>query len=312
MKKFTRISLIFVAVMAGAGILLMGLATVMGAGYSTIKGMARNGEFDFGSWHFGDGVYWGSDDRETDGGTYEETGDKDIYRYQTDGIRELDVEIGAAEVVFQEGTGASEIIVTVKGGSRKYYEGGMDGDSLEIAYQPKETHLRKGEAPKIIIEIPGEMCFEKLDLDVAASDLDFAIGGMVCKEMSLTVGAGTVTLSDLEVEGELDVEIGAGIAELENVSCGSLEAECGMGEFIMAGSVSGDIEVECSMGSMTMELEGNESDYNYDLSCGMGDLTINGSSYAGIAGSKQIKNAGAVGTIRLECGMGKLDLEIWQ
>ncbi len=312
MRKFTRISLMIVAAMAGAGVLMLGIATVMGAGYSTIKGMAQRGEFDFGPWHFGDGIYWNDSERENDSEneTYEETGDKDIYRYRTDTVRCLDVEIGAAEVIFQEGAEDSEIIVTIKSGSRKYYEGGMDGDTLEISYNSKESHLGRGEAPKIIIQIPENMRFEKFDLDVAASELNFDIGELVCGELSLTVGAGSVTVSNVRVEGELDVEIGVGTGELIDVSCGSLQVQCGMGQFIMDGVVSGDVDAECSMGSMVLELDGNEADYNYDVSCGMGDLTINGSSYAGIAGNRQIKNANAVGTIRLECGMGTLDLDI--
>lgn len=326
MRKFTRVSLIVVAVMAGTGILLLGVSSVMGAGYSAIKGMAQSGTFNFGPWHFEDGIYWNEQEQETDRGTsadedgaygsekeqetYAESGNKEIYRYQADGVKELDVEIGAAEVVFQEGSEASEILVTVVNGSRKYYEGELDGDALVLAYHPKEIHAGKGKTPKIIVEIPGGTRFEKVELDVGASTLNFEIGSVTCKEMSLTVGAGTVTVGDLTVEEKLDVEIGVGTAELYGISCGTLDAECGMGEFIMDGAVSGDIDAECSMGSMVLELDGNESDYNYDLSCGMGDLTINESSFGGIGGSRQIRNQNAVGTIRLDCGMGTLDLQI--
>ena len=57
-------------------------------------------------------------------------------------------------------------------------------------------------------------------------------------------------------------------------------------------------------------LQGDANAYNYDLSCGMGELSVNGTKYSSIAGSHKVNNEGAVGTINLECGMGSLELEI--
>ncbi len=64
------------------------------------------------------------------------------------------------------------------------------------------------------------------------------------------------------------------------------------------------------MGDGTITLRGSEEDYNYKMSCGMGDLTVNGESYADLSGSYKVTNAGAVGTIDLDCGMGSIDFDI--
>jgi len=42
----------------------------------------------------------------------------------------------------------------------------------------------------------------------------------------------------------------------------------------------------------------------------MGDLTVNGESYSDLSGSYKVTNAGAVGTIDLDCGMGSIDFDI--
>lgn len=66
MKKFTKIILIIAAVIAAAGIICSGIAAAMGAGWATIHKKALEGEFDFGNWHFGDGVYYSHSDFERD------------------------------------------------------------------------------------------------------------------------------------------------------------------------------------------------------------------------------------------------------
>lgn len=83
-----------------------------------------------------------------------------------------------------------------------------------------------------------------------------------------------------------------------------------MGNFSMEGTLEGNLVAECGMGSMELKLKGDAAAYNYDLSCGLGELNVNGTKYSSIAGSHKVKNEGAIGTISLECGMGSLDLVI--
>ena len=66
MKKFTKIILIIAAVIAAAGIICSGIAAAMGAGWATIHKKALEGEFDFGNWHFRNGVYYGIEDTDDD------------------------------------------------------------------------------------------------------------------------------------------------------------------------------------------------------------------------------------------------------
>jgi hypothetical protein len=61
MKKFTKIILIIAGSLAALGIVFSGIAAVMGAGWSTIHRKALAGEFDFGNWHIGNGVYYAYD-----------------------------------------------------------------------------------------------------------------------------------------------------------------------------------------------------------------------------------------------------------
>ena len=66
---------------------------------------------------------------------------------------------------------------------------------------------------------------------------------------------------------------------------------------------------DCGAGEIDMVVTGKEKDYNYDLSCGMGEIDLENSEYSGIGIEKNISNEGAKKDMVLECGMGENDVE---
>ena len=62
------------------------------------------------------------------------------------------------------------------------------------------------------------------------------------------------------------------------------------------------------MGELQLKLAGTQTDFNYDLSCGMGELTVGDDSYTGMAKEKQINN-NAVKNMDLECAMGSVSVQ---
>ena len=51
-----------------------------------------------------------------------------------------------------------------------------------------------------------------------------------------------------------------------------------------------------------------ESDYEYDLECGIGDLKVGGNFYGGVGNSQHISNPDANRHMNLECGIGKIEV----
>lgn len=351
MKKFTKVSLIIVAVLGGIGILLCGIASLMGAGYGTIRRMARAGEFNYGRWHIGeDGIYYGddwedepeidatvdvpeidvtvdvpeidvdpanSDEVELEGLPWNaknsaESGTEGITcSYAVEKVRNLDVDIDAAELIFCEGTKTDQIVVILQKGREKYYDVGMDEDTLEIEYDTESRITRSnGNTPRIVVEIPAGMTFAEMDLDLGAAKATFELANVVCENLELDVGAGVVTAKEFTVTGTMDVNVGVGSAEIDGGTYRDIRLDCGMGDFVMKGTLNGNLTANCGMGSMELKLKGNETDYNYRVSCSLGGIGVNGKTYSNISGSQSVTNPGAIGTIDLDCGMGSIDLEI--
>lgn len=128
--------------------------------------------------------------------------------------------------------------------------------------------------------------------------------------VSLGVDMGTIDLEcDLKVQ-ELSVEVGAGeFSGYGNITAAYCDLQVGAGTIDMDQLDIQKLNADCSAGEIDMVVTGKEKDYNYDLSCGMGEINLEDSEYSGIGIEKNISNEGARKDMVLECGMGEIDVE---
>ena len=128
--------------------------------------------------------------------------------------------------------------------------------------------------------------------------------------VSLGVDMGSIDLEcDLKVQ-ELSVEVGAGeFSGYGNITAAYCDLQVGAGTIDIDQLDIQKLNADCSAGEIDMVVTGKEKDYNYDLSCGMGEINLEDSEYSGIGIEKNISNEGARKDMVLECGMGEIDVE---
>ena len=128
--------------------------------------------------------------------------------------------------------------------------------------------------------------------------------------ISLGVDMGTIDLEcDLKVQ-ELSVEVGAGeFSGYGNITAAYCDLQVGAGTIDIDQLDIQKLNADCSAGEIDMVVTGKEKDYNYDLSCGMGEIDLENSEYSGLGIEKNISNEGAKKDMVLECGMGEIDVE---
>ena len=128
--------------------------------------------------------------------------------------------------------------------------------------------------------------------------------------VSLGVDMGTIDLEcDLKVQ-ELSVEVGAGeFSGYGNITAAYCDLQVGAGTIDIDQLDIQKLNADCGAGEIDMVVTGKEKDYNYDLSCGMGEINLEDSEYSGIGIEKNISNEGARKDMVLECGMGEIDVE---
>ena len=116
------------------------------------------------------------------------------------------------------------------------------------------------------------MRFDEVEIEVGAGVMEAY--KFNAKEIKADVGAGILSLYQSEAK-ELSVEIGAGEFSALDVDAREADLTVGLGNCSYQGSIFESLEAECDMGNMDFLLKGKESDYNYDVSCGMGSIKLN-------------------------------------
>ena len=154
------------------------------------------------------------------------------------------------------------------------------------------TDTRSGNVKKkkqIKVIVPSGKDFDTVSLGVDMGTIDLECDLKVQK-LSVEVGAGEFSGYGNITAAYCDLQVGAGTIDIDQLDIQKLNADCGAGE-------------------IDMVVTGKEKDYNYDLSCGMGEIDLENSEYSGIGIEKNISNEGARKDMVLECGMGEIDVE---
>ena len=150
--------------------------------------------------------------------------------------------------------------------------------------------------------------------------------GMGFDEVDLEIGAGIMDICNLTAR-ELDVTVGAGELAIDKAKIDDFSAEIGAGHLLASGmevreadlnvslgncSYEGRIEqnldAECDMGSMDFLLKGKEEDHNYEIECSAGNIELNGFEFTALGAEKHVHN-GAASTYELSCSMGNITVE---
>lgn len=126
---------------------------------------------------------------------------------------------------------------------------------------------------------------------------------------SRTDGKILIQLPQNLVFDEVDMEIGAGQANLESLVANSVDIEVGAGEASLNGLDVKELNAETGAGKLYVKLVGGEVDYSYEAECGIGEVLIGQTSISGLGGSKNVVNPGANRHMDLECGVGQIHIE---
>ena len=199
--------------------------------------------------------------------------------------KNLEINLKYDELLFQEYNG-DKIKVDM--------ENDTDGD-IQVSETDGKitiTDKRSGTTKKqksITIGVPAGKEFDSVvfRMDAGTVDMD---GEFKIKNFTVEVGAGDFTGMGSVTADQCSLEVGAGTIDMEGLDAKKISADCGAGE-------------------LDMELAGKEGDYNYELSCGLGEIDIQDSEYGGLGIDKTISNDGAERKLTLNCGMGQIDVE---
>ena len=116
----------------------------------------------------------------------------------------------------------------------------------------------------------------------------------------------TIVIPKNIVFQEVDLEVGAGKADVANLKANQVDIELGAGEINLTGLDTKKFDAKTGAGKLYAELVGKQNDYSYELECGIGQLKIGDSSYSGLGTEQNITNPGAERFADIECGVGEI------
>jgi hypothetical protein len=149
------------------------------------------------------------------------------------------------------------------------------------------------------IEASGRIVSQSVKLDLNAADV--AINHMECKDLDLTIAAGSVRIDGLKVSKTMTIKLDAGKVDVSDAEVKDMSLKMAAGSFTFEGELSGNNTVKLAAGDIDLALRQPESDLAITYKVDAGEITINGKAHGGLSSSG---SAGSVG------GKVKLDITL--
>lgn len=294
MSRKWKVFWIVVAALAAAGIFLTAAGIVMG-GLTDLS--SREDERIVSSWLNRLGL--GSSESTiamSDGGDIANDGDPDsgyvpgepngttVTAYED--ISEMDFDIAAAGLSVQAYDGEKIIV---------------DISELREDLQDDVAVFREDEKLKVEMESHGKWNTNDTGLIRVSVPADASF-----EKVSAHAGAGFIQMDALDAS-EISVDVGAGQGILTSFYADILEADCGAGQIILEGEVYDEADISCNIGEVLYTVPGEPETYDYEVTCGIGEVVIGSEAYSGLNDKLEIDNGSGTG-IRVDCGLGRIEI----
>lgn len=225
--------------------------------------------------------------------------DMEPVTFSMEEVESLYLEVNDADVEFG-GSTSGEIIIRTDGGYEYYVKNKV------LYVKPKGIQKEH----EMLIELPvlqeaGKYLFKEAEIHAGASEI--FISEISAREFDLEIGAGRVTINQLTAE-QADFEIGAGEVIVEYGNVYDCETNVDAGNFEYTGMILKHGDVECNLGNAEYHLEREPEDYNYEIECGAGNVTIGKESFTGLGTEKYIDNH-VQESFDIECNMGNVTID---
>lgn len=229
--------------------------------------------------------------------------------FKAEDVQRLKIKLDCANLVLKEAE-TDFVLVEAEGVDEIQYACNLEAGKLKIREKVKGSrkHITKEMPFRVVLTLPFQKRMEKVGITLGAGNADLTEAKLSAKIVKAETGAGNIVMKEVEAQEECSIETGAGNVRIENMYAENMQISCGVGKFEMTGRVEKDLVAECGVGDIIIRLEGKEEDYNFDTSCGIGKIKINGSTTGSFGAGTNRRSPEAAGTIRLNCGVGKIDL----
>lgn len=310
MKKSTKVLLFGGLILFGAGTALVVTVSAI-CGTAKIAKMAANGDFSIEAEGHGrlglfniDGITYSLINEHAD---YD---DEDGYIHKgyidhaqiasKDQVKNLDISFGGG-VLRVEKSSDDNVYITVNHEDEFRY--GV-GDEETLFIEQKDAEIIHGNG-EIILFLPEGLKFDRVNIDFGGGKLE--VDEIYAEELNASVGAGQIDVARITAY-DASFDVGAGDLDIENGVIENLNLDVAVGKADYEGSISGSCDVNCDIGKVNLELNNKEEEFNYDVDCALGKVSIGSNWSSGTTVERRIDN-GKDKNISVDCATGKVDID---
>ncbi len=220
----------------------------------------------------------------------EELTDKITYDVKSN-IEKLDIKVNSTKLSINKG---DSFKVTTNSNKIKVNE---TNGKLEII--DKSNKMIKDK--EVIITIPSNYNFTEIKIDLGAGET--IIDTLSALIVDIEMGAGKLTINDIEAINSMDLDGGAGEIKILNGKINNLDLDMGVGKTTVNGLITGKSKIDAGVGGLYIDLLSTLEDYKIKVSKGIGSVKLNDSSL----GDNTITGNG-INLIDIEGGIGEINI----
>ena len=222
------------------------------------------------------------------------TGELKTYEIDsTTTITELDIEVGAADLVIKQGDAYS-----VKSNLKNL---SVEENNGVLSVKEKTIFAGKYNGATVTIYLPANY-FERIEINTGAGRLQ--ADSLNAYKLDLELGAGEVYIDRVSIGSSASIEGGTGKLTVAFGTICNLDLDMGVGQLNLAAELYGNNELNLGVGEANITLQNYEMNiYTIDIEKGIGSITVNGEHVSDYDcsgnGQSHVQINGGIGAINL-------------
>lgn len=119
-----------------------------------------------------------------------------------------------------------------------------------------------------------------------------------------------ISIPRTQITEEIDIDMGIGSLETADgiLRCEELEIDSGVGSCTLIADIGERIKIDGGVGDVDLTLIGKETDFNYKIDHGVGEVTVGSNRYSDLGGEHEISH-GADRELEIDSGIGTVRVQ---
>lgn len=217
-------------------------------------------------------------------------------------IRNLDVEMGGGRLILRQGDGLK--LKKENGPECQYY---IEDDTFYLKQKSSVGDVRMD----LTLTLPEGIMLEEIDIELAAGEV-ITEDELAAEEIEIDIDAGELTMENVKANS-FCATVAAGSVAVRGLDAADCVAVVDMGSITLSDSLVASLDASVSMGEINVYLRDSYENHDYQVDCGMGNVTIQPESgavkeYAGLGATMDLygRNSDSRSLYDLSCSMGSI------